>query len=128
MATSDKQVISVLLSDPEANLRSVVFASREGLVTVHPIDDAFPQQAAKIVIDSASVLPGDYVVRSVLAGSRRKLEILTTDETGLGFRRLLETLAPSQRTFATLKVIECIDGHTLIDLPEAITVATFKGR
>ena len=125
-------VISVLLSDPEATLRSIVFASRSGLATAFAVDDCFPQQAAKIVIDREAIKEGDYVVRSVIAGSRRKLEILATDENGVGFRNLMETLnqmTPSvERKFACQSRVEFADGHIHIELADAVVIAAFKGR
>jgi hypothetical protein len=125
-------VIPVLLSDPEATLRSIVFASRSGLATAYTVDDCFPQQAAKIAIDRDAIREGDYVVRSVIAGSRRKLEILAADENGVGFRHLMETLnqmtPPAERKFACQSRVEFNDGHTHIELPGAIVIAAYKGR
>ena len=121
-------LVSVVLADPESSLRSIVFASREGLAVAHKVDEAFPQQATKVTINQDAVAPGDFVVRSVIAGSRRKFEILAMDDRGVGFRRLLEMVPDVSRTFASQKLIEFANGETIIQLPEAITVATFKAK
>ena len=129
MATSMSQgrkVVSVVLAEPESKLRSIVFASRIGLAVAEKIDDQYPQQGAKVTIDTDAFAAGDFVVRSTLAGTRRKIEILATDDQGEGTRRLLEML-PQQRIHEGT-MIEVEQGNVPFELPEAVIVAAFKGR
>jgi hypothetical protein len=121
-------VVSVILADPESSLRSTIFASREGLAVAHKVDDAFPQQAVKVVINLDAIAPGDFVVRSFIAGSRRKLEILAMDANGDGLRQLLAMTQQDRRMYVDLKGIEFASGDTMINLPDAVIVATFKGK
>jgi hypothetical protein len=64
----------------------------------------------------------------VIAGSRRKFEILATDDSGLGFRRLLAMLPDVGRKFASQTLVEFADGQTIVELPDAVIVAAYKGR
>jgi len=121
-------VVSVILADPESSLRSTIFASREGLAVAHKVDDAFPQQAVKVVIDTEAIQPGDFVVRSVIAGSMRKLEIMAMDQTAEGLKRLLTLVAHEAKMFVNLTRIEFRNGDTLIVPADAVVVATFKGK
>jgi hypothetical protein len=132
MATNLSQgrtsIVTAVLAEPEASLRSIIFASRKGIVTVEKVDDAFPQQVAKVTIHHDAIAPGDFVVRSVIAGQRRKFEILATDDQGLGFSCLLEMLPQEQHRFDGQALIEFENGTTLVDLPQAVIEATFKGK
>ena len=132
MATSSSQgrdqVVSVVLADAEGSLRSIIFASREGLAVATKVDDAYPQQAVKVTINHDAIAPGDFVVRSVIAGSRRKLEILAMDDQGVGFQCLLEMLPQQQQKYGCEALIEFAQGTTLVELPQAVVVAAFKGR
>jgi hypothetical protein len=128
LSHSGSQIVSAILSEPEGSLRSIIFASREGLAVAQKLDDAFPQQAVNVTINHDAVAPGDFVVRSVIAGNRRKFEILATDDSGLGFRRLLAMLPDVGRKFASQTVVEFVDGQSIVELPETVVVAAYKGR
>jgi hypothetical protein len=128
MCQGRNQVVSVVLAEPESKLRSIVFASRAGLVVAQKIDDAYPQQAVKLTIDHDAIAPGDFVVRSVISGNRRKFEILATDDQGVGMRCLLEMLPQQQQKFHAEALIEFDEGTALVELPEAVIVAAFKGK
>jgi hypothetical protein len=132
MATNASQgftkVFSAVLSEPEASLRSIIFASRKGLATAEKIDDAFPQQVAKVTLHLDAIAPGDFVVRSVIAGARRKIEILATDEQGLGLNRLLSMLPEAGQKLDGQALIEFAPGTHAVELLEAVVVATFKGK
>jgi hypothetical protein len=122
------QIVSAILAEPESSLRSIIFASRQGLAVATKVDDAFPQQAAKVTINHDAFAPGDFVVRSVIAGSRRKFEILATDDQGVGLRCLLEMLPQQQQKFNGEALIEFDEGNCLVELPQAVIVAAFKGK
>jgi hypothetical protein len=127
MSQGPSQVVSVVLAEPECSLRSIVFASRAGLAVASKVEDAFPMQAAKVTINHDAIAPGDFVVRSVIAGNRRKFEILATDDQGVGFRCLLDLLPQQQQKFHGQALIEFDEGTRLVELPQAVIVAAFKG-
>jgi hypothetical protein len=104
---------------------SNVFATRENLVTVEKIDDCFPIQGVKLHINLDSMLPGDFVVRSVVAGSRRKIEVLAAHDEN-GFDNLLSSLTET-RQFTDRSLIEFASGQSLVSLPDACLIAAPKG-
>jgi hypothetical protein len=131
MATSMFQgsgQVSVVLAESEGSLRSIIFASREGLAIAHKVDDAYPQQVVKLTINRDAIAPGDFVVRSVIAGTRCKIELLAMDENGDGFQRLLEMLSQQQLSFECHTAIEFAEGTALVELPNAVVIAAYKGR
>jgi hypothetical protein len=122
------RVVTAVLAEPESSLRSIIFASREGLAVATKVDDAYPQQQAKVTINLNAIAAGDFVVRSVIAGSRRKVEILATDDQGAGLRCLLQMLSQHQPATHSETLIEFAAGTRLVELPEAVIVAAFKGK
>jgi len=120
----------VLHSATQPTLTAHVYASRETLVTVEKVDDCFPSQGAKLTIDLDQMLPGDFVVRSVLAGNRRFIELLAYDPSSTpldALQNLLE-LAGEPRQYIDDTRIEFDNGHSIITLRDSSLMAAPKGR
>ena len=64
----------VVLKDANGALRSRIIASRDGIVTVSPIDEFTQGRAVNAVVGELEV--SDFVVRVVRAGNRRKVEVI----------------------------------------------------
>jgi hypothetical protein len=64
----------VVLKDANGALRSRIIASRDGLVTVSPVDDFIEGRAVKAVVGELG--ESDFVVRVVRNGNRRKVEVI----------------------------------------------------
>ena len=127
MKTSTKKVVSVVLQ--EGQLQSKVFASSKNIVQVEKIDDCLPTQGVKLTIDLAAMLPGDFVVRTVLAGNRRFIELLAHEGNSplTALQHVLE-LTGAERQHIDDSRIEFSNGQSLISLPQSLLVAAPKGR
>lgn len=122
------RIVSVVLEQSSSRLVSNIFATRENLVTVEKIDDCFPVQGVKLSINLDAMLPGDFVVRSVVAGSRRKVEVLAAHDEN-GFDNLLASLNETrQHTADDKSLIEFASGQSLIVLRDACLIAAPKGQ
>ncbi len=126
MQTSTKKVVSVVLQ--EGQLQSSVFASRQDIVHVEKIDDCLPTQGVKLTIDLDSMLPGDFVVRTVLAGNRRFIELLAHEGSPLAAMQLVLELSGAERQYIDDSRIEFTNGQSLISLPQNMLLAAPKGR
>jgi hypothetical protein len=127
MKASTKKVVSVVLQ--EGQLQSNVFASSKNIVKVEKIDDCLPTQGVKLTIDLDSMLPGDFVVRTVLAGNRRFIELLAHEGNSplTALQHVLE-LSGAERQHIDDSRIEFSNGQSLISLPQSLLVAAPKGR
>ncbi len=73
--TQDKTTFAVVTKDHMGALRSTIFVSRQSLVAnVEPMLDDAERTGSKVTINPLQ--PGDFVVRSVRNGRRRKFEVL----------------------------------------------------
>jgi hypothetical protein len=126
MKASNKKVVSVVLQ--EGQLQSSVFASSKNIVQVEKIDDCLPTQGVKLTIDLDSMLPGDFVVRTVLAGNRRFIELLAYEGSPLTALQHVLELTGSERQHIDDSRIEFTNGQSLISLPQSMLVAAPKGR
>ncbi|CAN5161720.1 hypothetical protein BH11CYA1_BH11CYA1_08060 [soil metagenome] len=126
MKASSKKVVSVVLL--EGKLQSNVFASSENIVQVEKIDDV-PIQGVKLIIDLEHMLPGDFVVRTVLAGKRRFIELLAHEGNSPleALQNVLELISEEHHYVGATR-IEFIDGQSLVSIPQSILVAAPKGR
>ena len=125
MKTSTKKVVSVVLQ--EGQLQSSVFASSKNIVQVEKIDDV-PTQGVKLTIDLEHMLPGDFVVRTVLAGKRRFIELLAHEGSPLAALQHVLELSGAERQYIDDSRIEFTNGQSLISLPQSMLVAAPKGR
>jgi hypothetical protein len=126
MKTSTKKVVCVVLQ--EGQLQSSVFASRQDIVQVEKIDDCLPIQGVKLTIDLDSMLPGDFVVRTVLAGNRRFIELLAHEGSPLEALQHVLELTGADRQYIDECRIEFTNGQSSISLPQSMLVAAPKGR
>ncbi|GEM_PF-1069236 len=126
----NKKVLSVVLEQSSARLVSNVFASRANLVQVEKIDDCFPVQGVKLTIDIDQMLPGDFVARSVVAGNRRKIELLAASESFdiAALLALVDSSVEPTRQFTSSDHIEFANGSSLVSINNAVLVAAPKGR
>ncbi|MFA6211595.1 MAG: hypothetical protein WC714_19310 [Candidatus Obscuribacterales bacterium] len=127
MKTSNKKVVSVVLQ--EGKLQSNVFASSKNIVKVEKIDDCLPTQGVKLTIDLEQMLPGDFVVRTVLAGNRRFIELLAHEGNSPleALQGILE-LTGEERHYIDASRIEFSDGQSLVSISQCELVAAPKGR
>ena len=126
MKTSTKKVVCVVLQ--EGQLQSSVFASRQDIFQVEKIDDCLPIQGVKLTIDLDSMLPGDFVVRTVLAGNRRFIELLAHEGSPLEALQHVLELTGADRQYIDECRIEFTNGQSSISLPQSMLVAAPKGR
>lgn len=126
MKASTKKVVSVVLQ--EGQLQSNVFASSKNIVQVEKIDDCLPTQGVKLTIDLDSMLPGDFVVRTVLAGNRRFIELLAHEGSPLTALQHVLELSGAERQYIDDSRIEFSNGQSLISLPQSLLVAAPKGH
>lgn len=68
----------VILQD--GPLTSELFASREGLVTIAPVEDCFPMQAVTVTLTAKFKPDSDYVVRVVNKGGRFETQLIAGKE------------------------------------------------
>lgn len=122
------QIASIILKEIDANLASCVYASRDGFVTAQKIDDVFPQQAVRLTIDLDSMQPDDFVVRSVLAGKRRKIEFIAGLESDLAFDRLLRSISGASQIRVDRKRLDFSDGPFIVSVTDSHLVASPKGN
>ena len=125
MKASTKKVVSVVLK--QGQLLSNVFASSKNFVQVEKIDDV-PTQGVKLIIDLEQMLPGDFVVRTVLAGNRRFIELLAHAASPLEALQHVLELTSAERQYIDDSRIEFSNGQSLISLPQSLLVAAPKGR
>jgi len=121
-------VVSVVLEQSSARLVSNVFASRENLVVVDKIDDCFPIQGVKLTINHDQMLPGDFVARSVVAGNRRKIELLAATSPADAITALLKLVDSPVDHVNGSNCIEFSNGSSLVSINDAVLVAAPKGR
>ncbi|MBK8219515.1 MAG: hypothetical protein IPK73_00705 [Candidatus Obscuribacter sp.] len=121
----NKNVRVVVLSDCGGALTAKIFASRENLVELSKVDDCYPMQAVKLVF--GELAPGDFIVRSVLAGRRRKVEIIAAGDNH-AIEAVIERTRGEKRRVTGREGIEYVEGDEVIDLANTALVAAPKAR
>jgi hypothetical protein len=74
------------------------------------------------------MLPGDFVVRTVLAGNRRFIELLAHEGSPLEALQHVLELTGADRQYIDECRIEFTNGQSSISLPQSMLVAAPKGR
>lgn len=148
--TQDKTTFAVVTRDHMGALRSAVFVSHADMIAnVEPMPNEGDDRTTGIKLTVKQVMPGQFVVRSVLNGRRRKLEVLAgavpaalvapmTEFADIEDNRLVvpasavseegvvavEGLAVREQFAAGLvnDVVVLKDGATLVEMPGAIRV------
>jgi hypothetical protein len=133
---TNSQVIPVVIKDACGALRSRIFASRDGLVRIQPLEHD-TGIAVKAVIADNALSPSDYVVRSVRAGSRRKLEVLAgalpfgvasalpefRDIDENNFFQFADEALAARTEFGAGQSVVLADGNTVVEIEGAVSVA-----
>lgn len=118
MNTRKTQV--VVLNDAGGALTSKVYASAPGLVASSKLDDCYPMVASKLSFDE---LTEGWIVRSVLAGSRRKIEVISGGAAAID--AIIQLTRGEKKLFIGRSSVEFASGDTLIEL-DATLVASHK--
>lgn len=118
---------SVILNQTGVNLVASVFATRDGIASATKVDDFTDGYAVKVTAND-QLQDGDFVVRSVRAGSRRKLEVLFGVVQASVVRALPEFASIEENekeSFAEGDIIWLTDGNELVNVT-AVTLAAHK--
>jgi hypothetical protein len=120
---------SVILNQTGVNLVASVFATRDGIASASKVDDYTDGYAVKVTAND-QLKDGDFVVRSVRYGSRRKLVVLFGRVDASVVRSLPEFDSAEEmnarESFAEGDTIWMTDGNELVNVANAVTLAAHK--
>lgn len=118
---------SVILNQTGVNLVASVFATRDGIASATKVEDFTDGYAVKV--NANDLKDGDFVVRSVRAGSRRKLEVLAGVVAASVVSALPEFASIEENdkeSFAEGDIIWLTDGNELVNVTDTVIAAHKK--
>lgn len=108
----ERKFRTVVLHDCGGSLTAQLFASREDLVRCSKLDDCFPTKV--VAINFEELIEGeDWLVRSVKAGRRRKVEVIFGG--ALAIQKVLELTVGEKTSFRSATSVEFVDSDEAVE-------------